>query len=253
MKTVLKIFVVIGATIFAIVCAIKVVNAIDIRLPDISYVTGNISGNGIVVTKARTIENFNEISVCSGIDLCIKKDAAEKVEVVADENLQDIIITEVKNGVLNIYLKESVKKSKSLKVNVSFKELKKLKASGGSDVSSDGLIQLQDLNLDFSGGCDLKMDCQITNLTCSLSGGCDATLKGNATNCDFINSGGSDLKAEDLMISKCIIKTSGGSDADINVKDELSAVASGGSDIHYTGEPKIIKINTSGASDIIKK
>jgi hypothetical protein len=253
MKTQLKVLMVVSIIVFAIISTFKIVNAFYIPLPGICNILDNIKGNGNVIAKERTIDNFNEISVCSGIDLYIKKDASQKLEVVADENLHDIIITEVKNGVLNIYLKKSVQKSKSLRVNVSFTELKKLKASGGSDVYSEGPIQLQDLTIELSGGCDLQMECQLTNFICSLSGGCDATLKGTADNCTFTNHGGSDIKAENLLISKCTITSSGGSDANLNVKDELSADASGGSDIDYTGDPKILKISTSGASDINKK
>ncbi len=252
MKTLLKVFVVTGIVFLSLISAITVVNAFDLPFPGLNIISVDFKGNGNVITKTRTLDNFNEINVCSGIDLYIKKDATMKVEVVADENLHEFIITEVKNGVLNIYLKKCILKSKSLRVNVSYIELKTLKGSGGSDIYTEAPIQQQDLTIEMSGGSDLKMDCQLTNLTCSLSGGSDATLKGTVENCSFTNKGGSDIKAGELLISKCNINSSGGSDAKINVKDELSAIASGGSDINYIGEPKLIEINTSGASDINK-
>ena len=60
-----------------------------------------ISGNGKIVEVNRTVtEDFNAISAKNGLEVIINQDNTNKIIVEADENLQDHIFTEVKEGTL---------------------------------------------------------------------------------------------------------------------------------------------------------
>ena len=65
-------------------------------------------------------------------------------------------------------------------------------------------------------------------------------------------SGGSDFKGYDFAADICNIEASGGSDVHITVNKELSANASGGSDVYYKGTGLIRDIKTSGGGSIKK-
>jgi|GEM_PF-6157692 len=69
----------------------------------IDFLDKTIYGQGPVVTEERDISGFNGIKVSSGIDVYLKQGNSEKVRVVADENLHDVIETEVMNGILHIF------------------------------------------------------------------------------------------------------------------------------------------------------
>ena len=66
-----------------------------------------ITGDGNVVTSERDIGSFDRLSVAAGIDVYITQGETEFLEVEADENLQDVILTEVRDGKLRIFEKDS--------------------------------------------------------------------------------------------------------------------------------------------------
>jgi hypothetical protein len=63
-------------------------------------------------------------------------------------------------------------------------------------------------------------------------------------------SGASDFKGYDLKTDYCDVNISGASGVQIWVNKELSAKASGASDVRYRGEGLIRDIKTSGASSV---
>jgi len=210
-------------------------------------------GNGNVVKRERAVSGFHAIDVSGGIDVYIIQDKMEKAVVEADENLHGLIITEVENGVLKIYHNKSIRNSKAMKVHVYVTKLDKIEASGASDVYSESKLILPTLTADMGGGSDIDLNCDISDLKCNLNGGSDAKLKGKVENAELTAVGGSDIKASGLKIKKCTIEVTGGSDAWVNVTDELSVTANGGSDVTYTGAARIVSKHLSGASDLIKK
>lgn len=218
------------------------------------YATFNsIKGNGHIVKKERAVSNFHAINVSDGIDVYIIPGQAEKAVVETDENMQEAIITVVGDGVLKIYCNKSINISKKMNVYVYVKELDKVAASGGSDIYAETNLNYPSLSFDMSGGSDLKLKCTTRELKGTLTGGSDAIISGSADKADLEATGGSDFKASGLTIGKCKIEANGGSDAYLNVTGELSVVASGSSNVTYTGNPKIISKSVTGASDLNRK
>jgi hypothetical protein len=222
-------------------------------VPPIYSASGGIRGNGKIVKQERSISGFHSINVSGGIDVYIIPGNTEKAVVETDENIQEAIITSVSNGVLKIYCDKSINNSKKLNVYVNVKELDKVTASGGCDVFAETILNFPSINFDFSGGCDLKLNCATKELNCSFTGGSDAQIKGFADMAYLEASGGSDIKAAELTIGKCKVEATGGSDAYLHVTGELSVEASGSSDVTYMGSPKIIHKSVTGASDLIRK
>ncbi|MFL5810265.1 MAG: GIN domain-containing protein, partial [Flavisolibacter sp.] len=63
-------------------------------------------------------------------------------------------------------------------------------------------------------------------------------------------SGGSDFHGYDLVTETCTVEASGGSDIDITVNKELSAEASGASDVSWKGSATVKKVKASGAGSV---
>lgn len=208
----------------------------------------------------RSVPGFHSVSVSSGIDLYLTPGNEETVVISADDKVRDKIIVEVKNGVLKIYFewKSNIRISwsnskKPMKAYVSFKEMKAISASGGSDVTVvNGELSATNLDISCSGGSDFSGAVSATSLNVNLSGGSDADLRGKATRMDASISGGSDIDAYGLNLEECTINASGGSDATLNVSVKLVANASGGSDIDVKGKCEITK-HASGASEVRRR
>lgn len=208
-------------------------------------------------TENRKASGFTGIKVSSGIDLYLKMGDTEKVTIVADDDIIDDLVTVVENGVLKIYIKDQVLNwnwglNKERKAYVTVKTIESLSASAGSDVVSEGVIAGENLKIDASSGSDLRMEVEVNSLELGTSSGSDATLSGQAKNFDADASSGSDIYADDLKTKICKVEVSSGSDARVQVSDELYAHASSGGDIKYSGNPTLKDIHESSGGDVHK-
>jgi hypothetical protein len=209
--------------------------------------------------QPRSAKGFHAIRISHGIDLYLTQGADEAVAVSASSpDYRNRIMTEVENGVLIIQMEKENgffwnSGNHKLKAYVSFKTLEQLTASGGSDVFFESEISIAKLDIDLSGGSDLKGRVRITDLSLNQSGGSDVNISGTVSNLKVSASGGSDLKGYDLTADICNLHASGGSDTQITVNKELNINASGGSDVYYKGTGVIRELRTSGSSSVSKK
>lgn len=204
--------------------------------------------------EARPVGSFTGIEVSGGIDLYLSN-GNEAVAVSASKpEYRDRIRTEVENGILKIWFDSkwgvNMNGNRSLKAYVSYKTLKSLAASGGSDISVENPIATGELFLRVSGGSDFKGMVNVDKLTVRQSGGSDVRISGRATTIYVDASGGSDFKGYDLVAEVCELEASGASDIEITAKRELSVRASGASDIYYKGSPAVKQAKSSGASSV---
>lgn len=209
--------------------------------------------------QKREAKGFHAIQISSGIDLYLSQGAEETVVVSASNtSARDRIRTEVGNGVLKIFIEQSVMgwgfhSNQKLKAYVSVKDLDALRASGGSDVYFEDMIKTDKLDLALSGGSDLRGKVAIGDLSIVQSGGSDLFLSGTAAQLSVHVSGGSDLHGYDLLAGECHVEASGGSDVNITANKELSVHASGGSDVYYKGDAVMRDLHSSGSSSVSKK
>lgn len=205
--------------------------------------------------QTRDVKGFHGVSVANGIDLYLTQKNTEEVVVEASDEYIDKIITTVEGGILKIYVKDRSFinfswNHESKKVYVSFKELSKLYASSGSDVVSQALLKLGELDMDASSGADIELELEAKNVTAESSSGSDISLKGKTDDFHVSASSGSDVDAGSFESRKCNASASSGSDVKVYVTEELSANASSGGDIYYSGNPKTKDINESSGGDV---
>lgn len=206
-------------------------------------------------TQMRQISGFNAIKVSTGIDLYLTMGDAEEVKIVADDDIIDELITEVKNGTLHIYMKRHNwfnwnSGNETRKAYVTVKELEALSASSGSDVESTNTLKGETLEVDCSSGSDVELDVIYKNLSVDTSSGSDAKLSGKVKTLNVNASSGSDIKANDLESVICYADASSGSDITVSVSSEIYANASSGADVTYYGNPDIRDIDESSGGDV---
>jgi hypothetical protein len=194
---------------------------------------GGIKGSGNVKTESRNASGFKEIKAENAVELeiTVQKDFSLTVE--ADDNLLDQVKTEVSGSTLKISTNNSINSKNKIKIKISLPELTDLDVSGASTANISG-VKTDSLELDASGASRIKVDGEVKSL--------DATA-----------SGASGIDAENLKTENAKADASGASHVTVSPTGELDAEASGASTVTYTGEPKNIKQNASGASTIKKK
>jgi hypothetical protein len=212
-----------------------------------------VRGNGNVETVERSIsDDFTEIKVSRGLDVYLKQSNQVSLDVETDENLHDVIITEVKNGVLNITTNENISFSKSKKVMVSFKDISKITATSGSDVYSINTIIADNLELTTTSGSDMELVIEVQVADCKSTSGSDLRVSGTTSKLFASATSGSDIKAGNLKAKISEARATSGADITLNTSDELYAKATSGADIKYYGNPnKVTK--KDGVSGSVRK
>lgn len=219
---------------------------------DINYSSG-VKGNGNVTTEERIINNsFTAIKATEGLDVYLTQSSNESITVEADNNLQELIITEVIDGVLKIHTKESIGRCKSKKVTINFTDISSITSTSGSDVYSTNTIETEELVLKTTSGSDMTLEIKTTVLNCKSTSGSDLKLSGTTKNLIVEATSGSDINAGNLIAESSQVKATSGSDIIVNTSKKITAKASSGGDIKYYGNPETVE-KTENVSGEIKK
>lgn len=210
-----------------------------------------IDGNGNVVSTERTISSeFYEIKVSQGLDLYITQSNDVSLTVEADENLHDLIMTEVTDGVLRIYSTENIRRSTAKKVLLNINTVSSIKATSGSDVYSTNTIDVTNLELNSTSGADIKLDVKTNSLECHSTSGSDIELSGSTKTLIASATSGSEIDASDLNAETSNVKATSGADISVNTSKALTAKATSGGDIRYSGNPEKVKKSDTSAGSV---
>ncbi|MDT7832930.1 head GIN domain-containing protein [Flavobacteriaceae bacterium S356] len=237
--TIKKLSVILFLSAFISSCGIDMFNRVD--------------GNRNVVTKKRKIQDdFTKVKVSTGLDLYIKQGDKVSLTVEADENLHDIIITEVDNGRLKIYSEKNIWRAKARKVYLTVTDIEELKATSGSDAYSENTLKVKDFELSVSSGADANITIDADNITTSASSGADLRVSGKANTHYSSASSGSSINAFALKSRNVTVKVSSGADINIHASESINAKASSGGDIDYRGNPENVNKKTSSGGSVSK-
>ena len=131
-----------------------------------------IKGSNIVVSEDRNINsNFESIDVQQGINVYLTQSNTTELKVEADDNIIDLLITEVKDNKLKIYFKKNVYKAKARNVFLTVNTISKIKTSSGAQVKCENTIQTSSLELDSSSGSSIKIRVNANEIISETSSG----------------------------------------------------------------------------------
>lgn len=198
-----------------------------------SFNIGGVKGSGAMKTETRDVSGFTAIDVSGAFEVEIVAQKDFSVEVEADDNLLELIKTEVDGDTLKIKTEKSIKSSGPLRIRISAPNIESLDLSGASKVN---IINLNNdsLSLDSSGASKIK-------------------LEGTTKTFDVEMSGASKLDAENLKAENVSVDSSGASSAYVYVTNELKVDLSGATNVTYSGSPKSVHKKASGASSVKEK
>ena len=177
-------------------------------------VTLTACGSGNLVTESREVGSFTRIDVSGGanVELTVDPSLSQSVSVTYDDNLLDNIVTRVDDNTLIIETKGLVPTPGASRrfVTVVTDDIEEIAASGGADVTGEGVTE-------------------------------SYTLRA---------SGGSDVDLLDLQASSVEIDASGGTDVWVFASQSVTGEASGGADVEIFGSPPNVNVSESGGADV---
>ncbi len=213
-----------------------------------------IRGNGEITKQMHKVDNFDAIKVSGARTVILNQGDSFSVEVETDSNLHEYITLEVKNGTLDFgFNTKKIKKYKELNFYVTAPDYKNIKASGASEVTSNGSLNGDKLQIDVSGASELDLDADYTTIITKLSGASDVVLSGTAITSTVTCSGASEFQGKNLVATNSIVSASGASNCFVNAKSNLTYEASGSSDVNYTVTPEtvVVKKNRNDGEVIV--
>jgi len=214
--------------------------------------TGSIKGNGNVVEETRDLGEFSKISVSRGMNVYITQGTSTKVTVKADENLLKVIDTYVDDETLKVTCTKMIKNATSNKVYVTVPDIKYIKSTSGSNIFSEDSLKTGNLEIKSTAGSNIRLSIEAGELIISAAAGSNIFLNGMAKSVVVKASSGSNIKAGDLQTENCDAKVSSGANIWIKVQNGLTAKASSGGNLFYSGEPNPLNITKSSGGNIIK-
>jgi len=212
-----------------------------------------VYGNHNVVTKERTVGSFSAVKASSGVDVYIKQGDAGPISVEADENLHEYIITEVRNGELNVYTEANIRKAERMRVYVTIPEVISLRSTSAGNIIGQSPIKSDRLELSSSSAGDIRVELHANDVKVKISSSGDMNLSGDADKLDADLSSAGDLKAYNLEVREAYVSASSAGDAEVNVTEKITARASSAGDIYYMGNPKYVDFHSSSAGGIHKR
>jgi hypothetical protein len=212
-----------------------------------------VTGNNKVVTKERKAEYFSGVKVSTGIDVYLKQGNAEAISVEADENLQEYIITEVRDGVLHIYTQFNIRWAERKRVYVTMKEINSVRTTSAGNIIGETPVKSDRLELSASSAGNITLEVFAKEIKANISSSGDITLTGEVNRLEADLSSAGDLNAYGLKVREADVSASSAGDADINVSEKITARASSAGDINYRGNPKYVDSHSSSAGGIHKR
>jgi Putative auto-transporter adhesin, head GIN domain len=178
-------------------------------------------GSGRVTTEERDIAPFTGIDVSGIGELVINQGEVEQLTVETDDNLQRIVVSEVRNGTLYLDFRTDaiVMRLSQLTFTLTVKDLDRITLSGAATIRAQSLMGTQ-LTVDHSGVGSVIVSGAVQEQHVRLSGAGRYDGAG-------------------LASDRATVDLSGVGSVVVNVRDRLDATLSGAGSVEYIGAPEV--------------
>ena len=212
-----------------------------------------VVGKGPHVTQQRSTGNFSGVELGVPGDLYYTPSTQFLVEITAQENILDVIQTDVDGGKLKIKVKHGVnlRSHESITVKISAPDLRTLGVNGSGNLHALVPYAPPSLDLYVNGSGDVQVAGITTSrLEAKISGSGKINVHdGDADYEDLAISGSGDINLAGVVAEEAKTSTSGSGDIRVHVTSKLDTKISGSGSVYYKGNP-IIKMNVSGSGRV---
>jgi hypothetical protein len=214
-----------------------------------------VKGSGKIITETRTVAEFNKIIVSGAFHVQLIEGKEGTITVEASDNLMNVIETEVKNGVLKIKTKKltNITNYKTINITVAVEAIEAITLSGSGSVITTKTLKSAGLTLIVSGSGNMNLNVTTTNLITNVSGSGNVKLAGESDVFSCAVSGSGNINGLALHANITNAKISGSGNVKIHAINQIHAKTSGSGNVIYTGDPTIVKLQSSGSGSIHKK
>ncbi len=216
------------------------------------YSCSSIEGTGPMVNEARAVSEITAIDLEMNANVYLIKGDTQSVVISAQQNILDVLKTEVSGGKIEIKTAESISVAEPVQIWITTKTIDNIELSGSGSIVSTTEFNSEKLSVDLSGSGKISLVLNNSKFTGDLSGSGDIYLKGKIAEGKFDLSGSGNIFAMECVMDKCKLDINGSGTAKVNVSSELDASIDGSGEVLYSGNPHKVKSDVNGSGRISK-
>ncbi len=152
-----------------------------------------IKGSKNVILSERIFEEINTIKLHKNIQLTLMKGSENKLEIYADDNLHEILESDINNGDLSILLTNRIGSKKKFELTLYLAEttLSKISLHSNSKIENADFLKVVDLQIDLFNKSDANLFLNGNNITININDNSKSniSLKGQKLICNLQENG----------------------------------------------------------------
>ena len=239
MRRTWAVLVVAGASLVAVSCS--------------STPTRHVIGSGRMTRRDLAVGRVSRIEAGSVFKVSVSVGSRDAVTLHYDDNLEAYLDVGEEGGTLRLDMKPNVSLTKViLMADVRVTSLSEVQVSGASSVQVMDPVVDSPFSLDLSGASRFEGELRVEAADLWLSGAALAKLSGTAGKLGLSGSGAGGVEAPALRIGALNADLSGATTARVSVSDSIEATLSGATTLVYSGDPKILRRDLSGAATMTR-
>jgi len=210
--------------------------------------------DGPAIKELRNVSDFEKIEAGFSGNVFFVQGVSKKVEVEAASNIQQYIITEVKNGTLRMRTQPNVNiRGGSVNIYVTNPTISRATLAGSGNISFNSNLSTSSLELILSGSGNISLPKILTNsLQASITGSGNISIsEGEFTKQDIVITGNGDYMSSQIPSEESKVKITGSGNATVWVNNKLDITITGSGDVWYKGNP-IINTTITGSGKVRK-
>lgn len=209
------------------------------------------SGKGALVTTELDLDPIESISFGIAGNLIVKEGAQQQVEVTAQQNMIDILRTDVQGGIWNIGFTKCNDLFEAFTITVTLPTVKVLALAGAGQVTMEDTMTTDsfDALLTGSGIMEIKVEADDVNLEITGSGTLNA--QGSAETQDVILAGSGTIDSYNLPAKTARITVSGSGDVFVDISEQLDVIITGSGNVTYRSDP-VVNADIIGTGEVFK-
>jgi len=194
---------------------------------------GTVAGSGVRKSEKRDLPSFHAINTEGAFSVEATSQKPASFEIEADDNILPLIQTNVRNGVLYLKTEKGYNSSKGVFVRITVPDLSMIEATGASKFRVQGL----------------KND----KFEVHTTGASTIAVSGESQSVEIHTTGAGLVDAHNLRAAKANVSSTGAAKVDVYASEQLDANVSGIAHVTYSGDPKVVNKNTTGAATVAKR
>lgn len=200
------------------------------------------------VSFKRQTNDFSSVKLSGNYLVRLENSDISSVEINADEQLSELILVDVKNGVLTVKtLDEKLFGNRSrAELIIRAPEIRLIEIEESASIVSEQPFRFDKLRVESAGA--LKMDIELigNHFSGEMAGATDLDLRGQVDQVKLNLPGAGKVSAFELRTKELDLTLSGAGKAEVFATQRLNVDVSGACSVTYKGNPEKVYTNVSG-------